>query len=75
MNNQVMDIADASTLITHREKEVLGLLSQGYKVKEIADLLFVSHHTVQSHKKNMIQKFNSRNTVDLIVTAVRSQIV
>lgn len=61
--------------ITIRELEVLVLLSKGHTTKEIAQLLFVSTHTIESHKKNMIHKLDSRNTLDLVVKAIRLKII
>jgi DNA-binding NarL/FixJ family response regulator len=59
-------------MITDREREVLDLLKEGYTVKEIANELYLSHHTVQSHKQNLIKKFEARNTVQMVVRAVRN---
>ena len=61
--------------ITMREIEVLVLLSKGHTTKEIAKQLFVSTHTIESHKKNMIHKLDSRNTIDLVVKAIRLNII
>jgi len=53
-------------LLTDREKEVLIELSFGYTNHEIGKHLCLSHHTVNSHRKRLIIKFNSRNTVHLV---------
>ncbi len=55
--------------ITPREKEVLILISDGLTNQEIADKLFISHLTVDSHRKNLLLKLNTRNTASLIKTA------
>lgn len=47
--------------ITSREKEVLKLLSNGLTSTEIAERLFISYHTVQSHRKHLLRKFNVKN--------------
>ena len=52
-----------------REKEVLKLLSEGRSSREIADLLFITERTVESHRKNMIEKAQVKNTVELIAHA------
>jgi len=57
--------------LTHREKEVLECLYTGSTTKEIADNLFSSHHTVDSHRKNLIQKFAAKNSVHLIYLALQ----
>ncbi len=55
--------------LTRREKEVLILISQGLTNKEIAEKIFVSQSTVDSHRKNLLAKFNSLNTAALITAA------
>ncbi len=52
--------------LTRREKEILGLLSEGLTSNEIAARLFLSNHTVDTHRKNMLQKFNVHNTTSLM---------
>ena len=56
-------------VFSQREREVLNLLSKGKSSKEIADLLFITERTVESHRKNMIGKAKVRNTVELIAYA------
>lgn len=57
-------------VLTHREKEILQLLSEGLTSHEIGDRLFLSNYTVDTHRKNMLQKFNVHNTQSLL-NAVR----
>ncbi len=57
-------------VLTHREKEILQLLSEGMTSNEIAGRLFLSNYTIDTHRKNMLQKFNVHNTQSLI-NAVR----
>jgi len=57
--------------LTHREKEVLECLYTGSTTKEIAENLFISHHTVDSHRKNLIQKFDAKNSIHLIYLALQ----
>jgi two-component system, NarL family, nitrate/nitrite response regulator NarL len=52
--------------LTRREKEILQLLSQGLTSHEIAERLFLSNYTVDTHRKNMLQKFNVHNTQSLM---------
>jgi DNA-binding NarL/FixJ family response regulator len=52
--------------LTHREKEILQLLSEGMTSNEIAGKLFLSNYTIDTHRKNMLQKFNVHNTQSLI---------
>ncbi len=55
--------------ISPREKEVLTLIGEGYSSKQIADMLYISNHTAISHRKNLIEKFQVRNTAQLIKNA------
>lgn len=56
-------------IFSQREREVLYLLSQGRSSKEIADTLFITERTVESHRKNMIEKGKVKNTVELVAHA------
>ncbi|MEP3211135.1 MAG: helix-turn-helix transcriptional regulator [Maribacter sp.] len=55
--------------ISKREKQVLHLIADGYSSKEIADTLFISNHTAISHRKHLIEKFQVKNTAQLIKRA------
>jgi DNA-binding NarL/FixJ family response regulator len=52
--------------LTRREKEILELLAEGLTSHEIANRLFLSAYTVDTHRKNMLQKFNVHNTQALL---------
>jgi DNA-binding NarL/FixJ family response regulator len=60
---------DAVPVITRREREVLGLLADGLTNNEIAQRLFVSPATVDTHRKSLIVKLNAKNTPELIKLA------
>jgi two-component system nitrate/nitrite response regulator NarL len=60
---------DAAPLLTRREKEILELLSEGLTSNQIAEKLYLSTYTVDTHRKNMLQKFNVHNTQSLIRAA------
>lgn len=57
--------------LTEREQEVLEALFTGASTKEMAETLFVSHHTIDSHRKNLIQKFEAKNSIHLIYLALQ----
>ena len=57
------------TCISKREEEVLHLIANGYSSKEIAEKLYISNHTVISHRKNLMEKFKVKNTAHLIKMA------
>lgn len=58
-------------VITRREKEVLELIADGLTNGEIAQKLFISTTTVDSHRKNLLAKFEAKNTALLIRTAAQ----
>jgi len=60
---------EPSIRLTRREKEVLRELEKGLSTPQIAEKLFISRHTVESHRKNLLSKFNVNNTVSLINAA------
>jgi len=52
-----------------REKDVLDLLGRGYSTKNIATELFITEKTVETHRKNMVDKANVKNTAELVAFA------
>lgn len=58
-------------LLTSREKEVLAQIAAGLTNPQIAAALFISQHTVESHRKNLLAKFGVSNTAGLIKLAAR----
>ncbi|HTE29071.1 MAG TPA: response regulator transcription factor [Chryseolinea sp.] len=56
-------------LFSKREREVLELVAQGFSSKEIAHKLFITEKTVESHRKNMVDKAGVKNTVQLTAHA------
>ena len=56
----------AGPALTPREKEILGLLAEGYSSKEVADRLVVSASTIHSHRSNLMKKLHLSSRHDLI---------
>ena len=56
-------------IFSHREKNVLDLLGKGYSTKDIAKELFITEKTVETHRKNMVDKARVKNTVELVAFA------
>lgn len=61
--------------LTKREKEILKLLTEGKTSVAIAEELFLSPLTVDTHRKNIIQKFQVKNVAELINVAVQNNLV
>lgn len=67
---------DASTqLLTKREIEIVRLIAQEQSTQEIADNLFLSTHTIDTHRKNILSKLEVRNTVGITRYAIKTGIV
>lgn len=62
-------------VLTRREKEVLELIADGMTNNEIAQKLFVSVTTVDTHRKNLLAKFEARNIASLIKMAVQMKFI
>ncbi len=61
--------------LTPRELEVLDLIAQECTTQEIADKLFLSPKTIEGHRKNLLGKFNVKNTAGLIIKAIEKKII
>ncbi len=59
-------------VLTRREKEVLELIAQGNTNQEIADKLFISFSTVDTHRSNLLLKFEAKNVAVLINLATKN---
>lgn len=62
------DVNDLKVIprLTVREKEILTLLKQGKSTQEISDTLFLSFLTVQTHRRNLLNKFQVKNLIELL---------
>jgi two-component system response regulator DesR len=58
-------------MLTEREREVLDLIAVGSTNKEIAEELFLSHHTVKEHTSALYRKLNARNRAEAVQRAQR----
>lgn len=59
-------IQGLNNTITNREKEVLQLIALEYTSKQIAELLYVSTSTVDTHRKKLLQKWHAKNAAGLV---------
>ena len=57
-------------ILSDREKEVLKLMMQGKTSTEIGETLFISKNTVDTHRRNILEKTESRNSTELISKAL-----
>jgi DNA-binding NarL/FixJ family response regulator len=69
------DDENKENLLSKRELEVLKLFAEGMTNQEIADKLFISIRTVESHKNHIMARLELKTTVDLVKFAIRNNIV
>ena len=62
-------------LLTHTELELVQLFTQGKTAKEIAELRCLSHHTINTHRKNIFRKLELNNVQELIKFALKNGLV
>lgn len=65
VNHSTVQTRDVIALLTSRELDVLRMISQGATTKEIATSLYISTHTVDTHKQKLYTKLGVRNTAEL----------
>jgi DNA-binding NarL/FixJ family response regulator len=65
----------ATIVLTRREKEVLGLIADGMTNAAIAQKLFISVTTVDTHRKNLLAKLEAKNTASLVRIATQLQLI
>jgi DNA-binding NarL/FixJ family response regulator len=61
--------------LTNRELDVLRCIGEEKNTQEIADELFISPHTVESHRSNLLLKVGTKNTAGLVKWAVENEII
>jgi two-component system invasion response regulator UvrY len=62
-------------LLTEREVQIIGFISQGVSTQEMASRLHLSTHTVNAHRKNILKKLKVNSPVELVVKAVQAKII
>jgi DNA-binding NarL/FixJ family response regulator len=68
-------VEDSYDLLSTREKEILQLLASGKTNREIAELLYISVATVETHRNNVFHKLHLHNLAELILYAVRKGLI
>ena len=61
--------------LSKREREILRLITEGLTNAEIAETLFISHFTTETHRKNLLAKLNVKNTASLVRVAIQEKLV
>lgn len=78
--DQVNDFVDAvkemsAFQLSDREIEIIVLITEGYTSREIGDRLFISEHTVKTHRKNIFRKVNVRDSDELVQFAMNNNLI
>lgn len=78
-SHSVKKVPDSESMVkthtlTTRENEILRLYANGYSNQEISENLNISVRTVETHKNNIMQKYNFRSTVDMVKFAIRNKL-
>ena len=68
-------IADRFDSLSEREREIFQLIAEGHSNKAVADMLFVSPATVETHRAHIMQKLDVHNTAELVLYAVRRGVI
>ncbi len=71
----VVDPGCAGVSLSKRELQVIRLIAEGFTNPQISEKLFVSPHTVTTHRRNILQKLGVNNTASVVLYAVQAGLV
>ena len=74
LSQAVLENSTNRRTLTHREREILQLISEGQHTKEIAETLHVSTKTVDAHRRNIMEKIGTHSIAELTKFAIREGI-
>ncbi len=72
---QILEADCNAVVISDRELEVIRYIAEGYTNGEIAERLYLSQHTINTHRKNIMQKLGVNNTAAIVMYAVKTKLV
>lgn len=75
VSQPVSEDLDNLPRLSRREKDIALLLSKGKQTQEIADELFLSFLTVQTHRRNILQKYKTKNVAELITLLLKNNLL
>jgi DNA-binding CsgD family transcriptional regulator len=61
--------------VTMQEKRILEMIAKGLSTREVASVLDISPHTVESHRKNLLLKFRAKNSAELVTLAIQAKAI
>tara|TARA_B100001287_G_scaffold46460_2_gene35524 strand:- start:4487 stop:5170 length:684 start_codon:yes stop_codon:yes gene_type:complete len=68
LNNKAVSLSD-------REMQIIQFIAEGYTNSQIAAIIYLSNHTVNTHRKNIMKKLNVNNTAGIVMYAVKTEMV
>lgn len=82
LSKEVQDIISRAVLpnvqlpkLTKREQQILKFIAEGITSSQIADMLFISIITVETHRRNLLQKFKAKNMIELVKIATENKLI
>jgi two-component system response regulator DegU len=73
--NNAISYASSKSLFSERELQIIKMICKEYKSKEIADKLFINHRTVETHRKNVMDKCSAKNIIGVILYALKNGMI
>ena len=73
--NYLKQVSCEGLVVSEREIEVIKYIAEGLSNKQIADAMFLSTHTINTHRKNIMNKLGINNTAGIVMFAVRNNIL
>lgn len=67
-----LDLEFGGGPFSKREMEIIRLLADGFSAQEVAEKLYLSYHTIRTHRQNILRRLDCRNTVQLIAKCIRN---
>ena len=64
-----------SAILSERELQIIQFIAEGYTNSQIAAIIYLSNHTVNTHRKNIMKKLNVNNTAGIVMYAVKTEMV
>lgn len=75
INSLMTEDKDKDKDLSERELEILSLIASGNTNKEIGEKLFISGRTVETHRRNILNKLEVKNTAEMIKYAIQNKLV
>ena len=66
---------DNKVVLTRREKDVLDLICKGFSNQQISEKLWISQRTVERHRSNLLAKTDSKNSIRLVMYAIKNRLI